>query len=152
MDCGQVRLSHNKIKNLKARHEIANEIQEIHKRIVNISEAHKRYHTQYAGVAAPTGSSSSVMPSILYDRRGDALLLEEADLVGTEKPRNELKNCKCNVISNLWYGRIGENHLGQKVFDGSIKYQKLSSTMHMDHCLEGDLFKLRGLLKGVKAL
>ncbi|KAL7188078.1 hypothetical protein ACSBR1_038015 [Camellia fascicularis] len=75
-------------KTLKARHQIAYEIQRIKSRVINISEGHKRYHDKYG--ILEQGSRSNVVNNSWYDYRGDALLLEEAKLVGIEMPERQL--------------------------------------------------------------
>ncbi|KAE8009783.1 hypothetical protein FH972_006199 [Carpinus fangiana] len=69
------------IKTLNARHQFGSEIQRIKSRVVNISEARQRLIQ---------GEATVVDSKTWLDRRQDGLLLEEADLVGIEKPKKQL--------------------------------------------------------------
>ncbi|KAL7166724.1 hypothetical protein ACSBR2_037403 [Camellia fascicularis] len=85
---GFLRKSFYFAKTLKARHQIASKIQRIKSRVINISKGHKRYHDKYG--ILEQGSMSNVVNNSWYDYRGDAHLLEEAKLVGIEKPKRQL--------------------------------------------------------------
>ncbi|GFZ16610.1 hypothetical protein Acr_25g0010190 [Actinidia rufa] len=74
--CGFLRKVSCYIKTIKARHQIAFEVKRIKSRLINISEGHQRYadiHRRQEQASRPTVT--------WYDSRGDALLLEEAELV-----------------------------------------------------------------------
>ncbi|XP_059656926.1 putative disease resistance protein At1g50180 [Cornus florida] len=73
------------IKNLIARHQIASEIGKIKSRVNNI---HQSYRQRLS--ISEHGSSSTVDNNPRYDRRGDALLVEEAELVGMDGPKKQL--------------------------------------------------------------
>ena len=70
------------IKNLKARHQIASEIQRIKSRFLSISDGRQRFQseTNDAKIAAKTW----------HYHRQNALLVDEADLVGIENPKKQL--------------------------------------------------------------
>ena len=77
------------IKNLKSRHQIASDMRRIKSRVIDISERHQRY--RYRSNIMEQGSSSSTAANrAWYERRNDARLLQEAQLVGTDNPKREL--------------------------------------------------------------
>ncbi|KAI7990028.1 Disease resistance protein RPM1 [Camellia lanceoleosa] len=108
-------------KTLKARHQIASEMQRIKSSVINISEGHKRYHDKY-GILEQS-SRSNVVNNSWYDYRGDALLLEEAKLVGIEKPKRQLMEWLVEGGSGLkaifvvGMGGLGKTTLVKKVYD-----------------------------------
>ncbi|KAK2968229.1 hypothetical protein RJ640_027059 [Escallonia rubra] len=80
------------VKKIKAHHQIASKIQRIRPRIDNIFQ-------NYGGF--DHGSSSTVINNAWLDRRGDALLIEEAELVGIEQPKRQLISWLVNNDSGL---------------------------------------------------
>ncbi|KAL7188072.1 hypothetical protein ACSBR1_038009 [Camellia fascicularis] len=108
-------------KTLKAHHQIASEIQRIKSRVINISEGHKRYHDKYG--ILEQGSRPNVVNNSWSDYRGDALLLEEAKLVGIEKPKGQLiewlieGGSGFKVVFVVVMGGLGKTTLVKKVYD-----------------------------------
>ncbi|KAL7188045.1 hypothetical protein ACSBR1_037982 [Camellia fascicularis] len=108
-------------KTLIARHQIASEIQRIKSRVINISEGHKRYHDKYG--ILEHDSRSNVVNNSWYDYCGDALLLEEAKLVGIEKPKRQLMEwlveggSGLKAVSVVGMGGLGKATLVKKVYD-----------------------------------
>ncbi|KAI7988114.1 Disease resistance protein RPM1 [Camellia lanceoleosa] len=118
-------------KTLKARHQIAFEIQRIKSRVINISEGHKRYHDKYG--ILEQGSRSNVVNNSWYDYRGDALLLEEAKLVGIEMPKRQLMEwlvqggSGLKAISVVGMGGLGKTTLVKKVYDAAAVKKHFNS-------------------------
>ncbi|KAK9928145.1 hypothetical protein M0R45_025292 [Rubus argutus] len=72
------------IKKWKARHQIATHIQRINSKVKSLSEGHERYK-----LVDQTGSSSARQIRLKFGQ-GDALLLEEADLVAIGERKKQL--------------------------------------------------------------
>ncbi|KAJ6327077.1 hypothetical protein OIU78_014039 [Salix suchowensis] len=105
--------------NLRARHQIASRIRGIKSRVIGISEAHRRYLIRNDIMKqGPTFSSISRLES-----QGDGLLLEEADLVGIEKPKRQLiewlleRKPGREVVSVVGMGGLGKSTLVKKIYD-----------------------------------
>ncbi|XP_028105898.1 disease resistance protein RPM1-like, partial [Camellia sinensis] len=123
--CGSIYKIHYQIKNMKARYQIPYEIQDIKSRVVEIAERRKRYDHKLC--TSEQGSSSNTTNMAInggcYDRRGDAPLLEEADLVGIDKPKQQLLDwvidgdSPLKVISVLGMGGLGKTTLVKKVYE-----------------------------------
>lgn len=82
--CSSVQTISNSIITLKARHQIASKIQALKSRVINISEAHRRYLIRN-NIMEPSSSSTHAQR---VARPGN--IVEEANIVGIEKPKKHL--------------------------------------------------------------
>jgi len=82
--CSSVQTISNSIITLKARHQIASKIQALKSRVINISEAHRRYLIRKNIMEPSSGSTHT--PRVA--RPGN--IVEEANIVGIEKPKKHL--------------------------------------------------------------
>ncbi|CAK9153028.1 unnamed protein product [Ilex paraguariensis] len=122
--CGFLHKIAYSIKSLIARHRIASELPKIKARFDNISKSLEPFRN------IEQGSSSVVIGDTWSDGRGDALLIEEAELVGIEEPKKQLigwlldNDSPLKVVSVVGMGGLGKTTLVKKVFeDERIKPQ-----------------------------
>ncbi|XP_027180872.1 disease resistance protein RPM1-like [Coffea eugenioides] len=121
---GSVRRIFSSIKNLRARHRVASEIQGIKPRIKSISAAHQRYQSEYGISAQASNSLSAVNNTTWRYSRDDALLVEEAKLVGIDQRKNHLisellegDDHQLKVVSVVGMGGLGKTTLVKKVHE-----------------------------------
>lgn len=112
------------IKNRKIRHQIASEMKRITSKVRDISEGHQRYC--YNLNISGQGSGTTAENDTWYYPRGDALLLEEDELVGIEEPKRQLigwlfhgDDPSLKVVSVVGMGGPGKATLVKKVYDDS---------------------------------
>ncbi|XP_027180482.1 disease resistance protein RPM1-like [Coffea eugenioides] len=128
---GRVGKIYNSIKNLKARHRISLEIKDIKARVVEISARHQRYQSLYG--TQEIGSSSSHVASADCDIRDQALLIEEAKLVGIDQPKKELiskildDHSHLKLVSVVGMGGLGKTTLVKKVYDDATVKKQFQS-------------------------
>ncbi|XP_028102439.1 disease resistance protein RPM1-like [Camellia sinensis] len=120
---GSVCKIYYQIQNLKARRQIASDIQDIKARVIDIAERRQRYGYKFS-TSEQASSSDVANNGGCYDRRGDALLFEEDDLVGIDNPKQQLidgvlddADSRLKVISVVGMGGLGKTTLIKKVYD-----------------------------------
>ncbi|KAL2536760.1 Disease resistance protein RPM1 [Forsythia ovata] len=135
------------IKKLKFTRKVSAEIRSIISRVRNIAQGHQRY--RYKLSIQEQGSSSGFLDFSVTDRRGDALLLEEGELVGIENPKQNLirllmeEDPGLKVISVVGMGGLGKTTLVKRVFDDAV----VKKHFHNHAWLTVSQFKIEDLLK-----
>ncbi|KAL6840821.1 hypothetical protein ACP4OV_029347 [Aristida adscensionis] len=139
-----------KMKSLKVRHKIGNEIEELKRRVIEVSDRHKRYNF------VPTGNKSS---SSCIDPRLSALYVDIEKLVAIDGPKKDIidlldiekknSSTKVEVVSIYGCGGLGKTTLAKQVYE-SIKGQ-FSCTAFVSISQNPDMTKiLRDIAEGLE--
>ncbi|KAH6775878.1 hypothetical protein C2S52_013439 [Perilla frutescens var. hirtella] len=142
------------IKDLKARDQIAYEIQAIKYRLENVTKSHQKYRDMYG--VLDQGSSSAISRNEWYDGRGEALFLDDDEVVGIEQPKEQLlkwiksMDNGLDVIAVVGMGGLGKTTLVKRVYDDeSVKkhfskhaWVVVSDYKNVKHLLESLIKKL----------
>jgi ATP-dependent Lon protease len=142
-----------KLKKLKARHEIANQIQEFKASVIEASERHKRY--QLVNISSNSRSTCAVDPRL------SALYVEIDKLVGIDGPKKHViewlameinkaysSSSELKVLSIVGCGGLGKTTLANQVYQ-DVKSQ-FECAAFVSVSQTPDVKKiLRGIAKGV---
>ncbi|XP_028126562.1 putative disease resistance protein At1g50180 [Camellia sinensis] len=140
------------IKTLKARHQIASEVQRMKSRVEEISKGHQRYHDIYGTLEQGSSSRSTGLNTACHDYRRDDLLLHESELVGIDKPKSQLirwlvhEDPRLKVFSVSGMGGLGKTTLVKKAFDDADVKNHFQSHVWIT---VSEPFKIEVLLKGI---
>ncbi|KAL3497923.1 hypothetical protein ACH5RR_040655 [Cinchona calisaya] len=155
--CGHVHNFYRSIKNIGARNCISSKIESIKCRAKDISERHNRYRSGLS----KRGSCSTYVEDVVSHFRGNALLLDETELVGIEEPKRELisqildGSSNLKVVSVFGMGGMGKTTLVKRVYeDANVKRQfqlhawlTISQTFHMKVVLKDLIQQLHNEIK-----
>ncbi|XP_019181972.1 PREDICTED: disease resistance protein RPM1-like [Ipomoea nil] len=131
------------LKNLRARRRLAHTLRGIKARVNDIAQEQPRLLTTSAHTAHNYNKW-------WYDSRGDALLLEESDLVGIENPKHFLVNLLLAVDDDLrvhsvvGMGGLGKTTLVKKVYDDA---KVINHFQYRVWVTISETFKIEELLK-----
>ncbi|XP_028070541.1 disease resistance protein RPM1-like [Camellia sinensis] len=134
-----------------ARHQTASEVQRMKSKVNNISKGHQRYHDRYGMLEQGSSSRSTGFNKAWHDCRGDALLLDEAELVGIDEPKSQLimwlvhEDPRLKVLSLSGMGRLGQTTLVKKVFDDAVVKKHFQNHAWIT---VSESFNIKELLKG----
>ncbi|CDP22252.1 unnamed protein product, partial [Coffea canephora] len=148
--CGKVGTIYNSIKNLKARHQISLEIKDIKGRVGEISTRHQRYQSLYG--TQERGFSSSRQANADFDIRAQSLFIDEAQLVGIDKPKAELiskildDHSQLKVVSVVGMGGLGKTTLVKKAYDDAAVKKQFQSHAWIT---VSQNFQFRGIIKNL---
>ncbi|KAL2511620.1 Disease resistance protein RPM1 [Abeliophyllum distichum] len=137
------------IKKLKFTRKVSAELRSIISRVRNIAQGHQRY--RYKLSIQEQDSSSGFLDYSVTDRRGDALLLEEGELVGIDNPKQNLirllmeEDPGLKVISVVGMGGLGKTTLVKRVFDDAVVKKHFQNHAW----LTVSQFKIEDLLKDI---
>ncbi|XP_056173649.1 disease resistance protein RPM1-like [Syzygium oleosum] len=112
------------IKNMKGRYRIASEMKSINSRIKNIYDGHWRIRDKLNKVEYLYGSSKP--DDTWQDQRGNALLLDKAELVGIREPTEKLVGWLIGgastreVISVVGMGGLGKTTLVKQIYEDPV--------------------------------
>ncbi|KAF8394122.1 hypothetical protein HHK36_020327 [Tetracentron sinense] len=134
------------IKDLRPRRHLATQIQDIKARVHDVSERRKRYDLKILD----HGESSNSTCHTWHDLRGDALLLEENELVGIHKPREKLigwlveGESRLELVSVYGMGGSGKTTLIKKIYN----HQRVKEYFQLHAWINvSQSFKVNELLK-----
>lgn len=138
-----IRKTYASAKNLIVRHQVASAFQRIKLRLDNISTCRQRFKDIYDFM-----NEGSIDRT--HGTRGDALLLEETDVVGIETPKKDItewllqNDDGLKIISVVGMGGLGKTTLVKKIYDdASVKanfdshvWVLVSENFNLEKCLQ----------------
>ncbi|KAG8633417.1 hypothetical protein MANES_18G102767v8 [Manihot esculenta] len=136
------------IKHMKARYQLASEVKAIKSRISIVFKSYQSYGDRSNILGSRL--SSMAADNTCFDRRGDALLLEEDELVGIDNPKSQLINWLVDddqwlkVVTVLGMGGLGKTTLVKKVYDDAEVKKHFDSHAWIN---VSQSFKIEELLK-----